>query len=470
MKKVFFLFLCSIMLACSTGAWAIESNTKGVAPVNFYTVQDFNDTNKYIFDCDFSKIEKSGEKSRPYCLRVCTDNASCSGLNADNYFSAFMPFNYQYSPVGAYDYAINLFRYFEKKQSTAEMNSLNKAFTNNSTNIDIKTANFASKLALEKFVPYSFALEGLKKGSFHVYISASDVLLRNKVYPTLKILSLKKPEKASDVNNLSKYGLVYSFYPGAYELKFDEDWISYLFGTPLFKEAKYNIESTVEYFAEIKKGASSIDFNAGSEITPAEKARPFDFEAKLANPDAYGKNGLRAAINPKNDGLINEYLPYYELEKVEIVKQSANGNETTVQIYDKSAIIALITNSGNLAGFTFSGTKEEGDKVSIRFTHQVKSTRLLDMGVIRSTKTGLRDIFGTLSAIFISDLNVNKFYDLKALPSNCLVKAKDVGLLDEKKANGYDVKTLQESLKDNSSVCDQRETLMTKVIITKDLM
>lgn len=470
MKKLFFLSLCSIMLVCSTGAWAIESNTKGVAPVNFYTVQDFNNTNKYIFDCDFSKIEKSGEKARPYCIRFCPDNTSCTGLNADNYFSYFIPFNYQYLPVMAYDYAINLFRYLEKSEANAEKVALNSAFSNNTNNSNVKTSTFASSLSLNKFVPYTFALEGLKKGSFHVFIPAKDVLLRNKIYPTLKILSLKKPENSAETNTISKYAVVYSVYPQAYEVRFDDDWVSYLLGVPLYKDAKYNIEATATYFDEVTKGASSIDFNAGSAVTPAENARPFDFEAKLANPDAYGKNSLRPAINSKNDGLINEYLPYYELEKVEIIKQSANGNETTIQIYDKNAINALIANPDESAGFMFSAMKEDGDKVSVRFTHKVKSPRLLNMGVIRSTNTGLRDIFGTLSAVFVSDLNVNKFYDLKKLPSNCLVKAQEAGLLDGKKSNGYDIKSLKETLKDNSSVCDPRETLMIKIILTKDLL
>lgn len=465
------LILSAIVLILLSGnAFANSgSNVEGLAPANFFDIQDFNNTKTYGFDCDFSKVLKSGEKARPYCVRLCQDNTSCKGMNADNYVSYFIPFNYQYIPVAAYDYAINAFRYMEKDNVTNSKNMLGKILANKPAASGVTVSDFAANLSFPNFVPYSFALKGDEKGVYHIFISAKDILLRNGIYPSLKLLALKKPTKTSDENSLSKYSVEYSIYPSAFEVPYSDDWTSYFLGIPLYEKAKYNVGSVVKYFEEAALGAKSIDFKASDSPTGAEKARPFDFSLRLKAMQADKNVILAPAIGDKSEGFANEQLPPYSLEKIEIVKKTPTGEEFVIQAYNKEAVEALIAKADETDGFLFSGIKNDNETISIRFKHAAQTPAYVDLSVGRALKTGIRDIYGLLGTFLVSDLNISKYYDFKDVPRDCLTQTGAAALLDEQGVKAYDIKAFTESFKDTASVCDTREKVMTKIIITNKI-
>lgn len=443
-----------------------ERGTSGLIPANYYDIEDFKNIKHYVFSCDYSKVKASGEKARPYCVRVCGDNTSCLGANADNYFSTYMPFNFQYLPVIAYDYALNSFAFFERNGESLEQKAFNNAFTNNPSNSNVKTPAFAANLSFQKFTPYSFALSGGEKGRYNIFIAASDVLLRNKIYPTFKLLSLKEPTEGSRKNSLSKYSIEYGINPSAFLTDYSSDKISYLTGAPLYENAKYNIESLIKYFEGISKGAKSIDFKTSGAPTFSELARPFVFEDKII---AYWSNKgveLAPAVN-KDAGFLNEYLPYYSLNKIEIIKKSPNGTETVMHIYDSEAIASLLAGSSPAAGFSFNGFKEEGDVIALRFTHSANPPAFIDMGVLRSINTGIRDMYASLGTAMVSDLNVGKYYDFQEIPLDCIKKLNASEVLKKAGKTPEQIKMFTGPLKDDKSVCDPREIFMTSIILTE---
>lgn len=471
MKKLIFSAIVLILLSGYAVAAETSDNkgVEGLIPANFFDIQDFKNTKNYNFDCDFSKVLKSGEKARPYCVRLCPDNSSCKGGNGDNYVSYFIPFNYQYLPVAAYDYAINAFRFMEKDNATANKNMLGTVLANKSGASGLTVSDFADGLSFPNFVPYTFALKGEGNGVYHIFISSKDVLLRNKIYPSLKLISLKKPAKASNENSLSKYLVEYSVYPSTYEVPYSDEWVSYFLGIPIYEKAKYNVGSVVKYFEEVAVGAKSIDFKANKSATAAEKARPFDFSSKLKAMQADKNIILTPAIGDKSEGFVNEQLPPYFLEKIEIVRTTPTGEEFVIQAYNKEAIESLIAKTDETDGFLFSGIKNDNETISVRFRHVAVEPSYVNLGVARSIKTGVRDIYGLLGTFFVSDLNISKYYDFKEIPRDCLNKTNAAALLDGQGVSTSNIKTFTDSFKDTSSVCDNREKVMTKIIITNKI-
>ena len=93
----------------------------------------------------------------------------------------------------------------------------------------------------------------------------------------------------------------------------------------------------VEIIDKRKKNNDSI------EVLESEKARPFVFEKKIAaalkqNKD---KNVIMPSLPKQDNHFLNEYLPKYTLEKIEIVVKNGKS-EKVLKKYDRNNIAELL--------------------------------------------------------------------------------------------------------------------------------
>lgn len=401
-------------------------------------------------NCDFDKIAK-GPSGEHFCST--DDNA--------NYVSYFVSYNYQVMPKTSLDFLLNLTQQLDKDNKKIEKSLVQSSFYNKNK----EDINYNS------ITPTSFVTE--KDNKLSIFISKNDVLLRKNIYPSLVFKSLEKP-KEEYLDNLPDYKIKFLIYPHLLTADYTSNWISAFLGIPSFSDVENLLvngkkDEVFKYFDNLEN-KSSKDSNTllkGTNISFFELARPFVFHDKIEKANK-SKNALIPSLPSDNEGFINEYLPSYTLNKIEIIKKSENDKELVIKKWDDSQIRDMILNNDETSGFYFDADKTN-DKLIIRYTHKVNNPRYRGEGYMRSNMSGLSTIYENLKNTIVTDINVAESFKLKDLPLDCINKVDIKNLLDGASISAYKKEELLNGFTDAVSSCSLSQIMMTKVIFYRHI-
>ena len=239
-----------------------------------------------------------------------------------------MSFNFQAVELLASDYIMNLARSYEKDEKNLQLGYLSELFNPVKRSFyddDSKNLLF-QKMLFTNMQPASFVTK--TDNDISIFLSKKDVFLRSTVYPSLKLNGLAY-DKSSDMTYLTESSLQYSVYPHAYEVEYVTEWMAQYVGAPELYKNEKNIKAVLDYFETLKKGKDKIEDHSTSTLLESEKARPFVFEKKIAA--AIKQNKDKSVIMPslpkQDNHFLNEYLPKYTLEKIEIVEKNGKSEK-----------------------------------------------------------------------------------------------------------------------------------------------
>ena len=439
---VFFVCGCSAFGHRISGS--VDKNVR-----NYSALKEIKPQKHVVFKCDFNKsaIGPAGENF-------------CSGNENADYVSYFTSITYQVLPETFSDYVMNLAKQLELDGKISYKTALSEYSSQGRDGV--KSMNF------DKMDPLSFALDSAHK--IAIFISKKDIFLRNRIYPSLKLLSLTAPNEADGKDTLSDYRIKYSIYPHTISSFYSTNWLSSLLGIPKFTDAERIFDSgerekVLSYFSAIEKQNNGT----GSEnIGAVELARPFVFSKKIASAYIDTANMLKPSPPESGEGFINEYLPSFSLEKVEIVRKSVSGEEVIIRSWNNEDIAELIENPDETAGFFFSTDKFPSGILSIRFTHKAQEPRYSDEGLMRAEASGIAFIYSSIGETIVTDLDIAEYFPIKALPVECI---KDAGIIRFLEGSGFSEQEIAKAVNiftDTLSSCSPCQLIMTKVIFARN--
>lgn len=465
MKKILTaLFSLFILSACAT--LNLSGNSTKI-PSSYDTLLKNTETKKITYICQFD----STVYEYPTCFfaeKFEQGSSETSNVKVDDldYVSFFISFNYQNNKVLANDYIMNLFRSYEKDKKNIQLEYISEMFNPVKRNFyDEETKNLLSqKMMFDNLQPSSFVTK--YDNSISIFLSKKDIFLRNEIYPSLKIKGVTTP---ADAKYFSESNIQYLVFPHLFDTKYSSDWLATYLGVPSIIANEKNIEEMTKYFKDIEKNKDEIVDHSTSKLLASEKARPFVFENKIEKVKRNNPNSseIFPLINYDDDHFINEYLPKYVLEKIEIIKKSGN-EEKVVKTYNKANISELLISNEDIAGFAHRLEKDNNDVIIVRYTHNVDKPRYQDQGLFRLRSSGLESIYNKLRKTIVTDMVISKPYELKNIPYDCIEKA---GVKKFLKKSGLDDTEINKYLSlftNKTEKCLDSEIFMTKVIFQRD--
>lgn len=464
MKKITTL----ILLICISAFGALNLSTKSfaAAPNSYETLLKNKEIKKITYSCVFD----NKKYAYPTCKfeERCEKGSTCFKVNDLDYVSFFVSFNFQAVELLASDYVMNLTRSYEKDEKNLQLGYLSALFNPVKRSFyDDETKNLLfQKMMFTNMQPSSFVTK--IDNDVSIFLSKKDVFLRNTIYPSLKLNGIVY-DKSKPLEYITESSLQYSVYPHAYEVEYVTEWMANYVGAPELYKNEKNISQIVAYFSALKQGKDKIEDHSGSAILESEKARPFVFENKIANFIKQNKDkALILPSLPKNDDhFLNEYLPKYTLEKIEIIEKNGK-NEKVLKKYDKNNIAELLISNEDIAGFAYRVDNVTNGTLLIRYTHTADAPRYENPGLLKLKNSGLSGIYGKLRNTIVTDLEIAVPYELTSLPYDCIEKAEVADILSKKGVSAKEISAYLALFQDKNTQCIDSELFMTKVIFLRD--
>ena len=466
MKK-FTIFILTFITISAFSALNLSTKSMAAVPGNYETLMENTEIKKITYSCLFDNTKYA----YPTCKFVenCEKGSTCFKVNDIDYVSFFMSFNFQAVKLLASDYIMNLARSYEKDEKNLQLGYLSELFNPVKRSFyddDSKNLLF-QKMLFTNMQPASFVTK--TDNDISIFLSKKDVFLRSTVYPSLKLNGLAY-DKSSDMTYLTESSLQYSVYPHAYEVEYVTEWMAQYVGAPELYKNEKNIKAVLDYFETLKKGKDKIEDHSTSTLLESEKARPFVFEKKIAA--AIKQNKDKSVIMPslpkQDNHFLNEYLPKYTLEKIEIVEKNGKS-EKVLKKYDRNNIAELLISNEDIAGFAYRvDNVPEKSTLSIRFTHSAEAPRYENPGYLKLKNSGLTGIYGKLRKTIVTDLDIDAPYELTSLPYDCIEKVKVADILSKKGVSEKEISTYLSLFKNKDVQCIDSELFMTKVIFLRD--
>ena len=439
MKKITTL----ILFICISAFGALNLSTKSFAavPNSYETLVENKEIKKITYSCVFD----NKKYAYPTCKfeERCEKGSTCFKVNDLDYVSFFVSYNFQAVELLASDYVMNLARSYEKDEKNLQLGYLSTLFNPVKRSFyDDETKNLLfQKMMFTNMQPSSFVTK--TDNDISIFLSKKDVFLRNTIYPSLKL-----------------NGITYDK---------SNEWMAQYVGAPELYKNEKNISQVVAYFDALKKGKDKTEDHSGSALLESEKARPFVFENKIAkfikqNKD---KNLLLPSLPKQDNHFLNEYLPKYNLEKIEIIEKNGK-NEKVLKKYDKNNIAELLISNEEIAGFAYRVDNVTNGTLLIRYTHTADAPRYENPGLLKLKNSGLSGIYGKLRNTIVTDLEISVPYELTSLPYDCIEKAEVADILSKKGVSKKEISTYLSLFKDKSTQCIDSELFMTKVIFLRD--
>lgn len=464
MKK----FTTLILFICISAFGALNLSTKSFAavPNSYETLVENKEIKKITYSCVFD----NKKYAYPTCKfeERCETGSTCFKVNDLDYVSFFVSYNFQAVELLASDYIMNLARSYEKDEKNLQLGYLSALFNPvKRTFYDDETKNLLfQKMVFTNMQPSSFVTK--TDNDISIFLSKKDVFLRSTIYPSLKLNGITY-DKSKPLEYITESSLQYSVYPHAYEVEYVTEWMAQYVGAPELYKNEKNISQVVAYFDALKKGKDKIEDHSGSALLESEKARPFVFENKIAkfikqNKD---KNLLLPSLPKQDNHFLNEYLPKYNLEKIEIIEKKGK-NEKVLRKYDKNNIAELLISNEEIAGFAYRVDNVTNGTLLIRYTHTADAPRYENPGLLKLKNSGLNGIYGKLRNTIVTDLEITVPYELTSLPYDCIEKAGVADILSKKGVSKKEISTYLSLFKDKSTQCIDSELFMTKVIFLRD--
>jgi hypothetical protein len=276
-----------------------------------------------------------------------------------------------------------------------------------------------TRYEVEHKQPTSFALKD--KDSYHIVISKPDLLMRTKIYPEYSVLSLRY-EGQEEPKNVGEYIVRYRIAPYTFDKPYGDIQSSRILGLPdrtavagrlnSVQRLQLNSYSTLieRYWSYNRQYQYSTDY-----ITALDYALP---QLLLAKQGFQSELSFPVPPPLPEEGLLNDYLPAYELQEVQIVYADGFGSERVLQSYNKDDIAKVIISYENEA-LTYS-TLVNHDSFGIRFIYKPMLPRVKDIDPALADELGISYIYSTLGATIETQLNVLRFYELEKLPRACV--------------------------------------------------
>lgn len=464
MKKITTL----ILFICISAFCALNLSTKSfaAAPNNYETLVENKEIKKITYSCVFD----NKKYAYPTCKfeERCEKGSTCFKVNDLDYVSFFVSFNFQAVELLASDYIMNLARSYEKDEKNLQLGYLSTLFNPVKRSFyDDETKNLLfQKMMFTNMQPSSFVTK--TDNDISIFLSKKDVFLRNTIYPSLKLNGITY-DKSNPLTYITESALQYSVYPHAYEVEYVTEWMAQYVGAPELYKNEKNISQVVAYFDALKQGKDKIEDHSGTALLESEKARPFVFENKIAKFIKQNKDKtLLLPSLPKQDNhFLNEFLPKYNLEKIEIIEKNGK-NEKVLKKYDKNNISELLISNEEIAGFAYRVNNVTNGTLLIRYTHTADSPRYENPGLLKLKNSGLNGIYGKLRNTIVTDLEISVPYELASLPYDCIEKAEVADILSKKGVSEKEISAYLALFKDKSTQCIDFELFMTKVIFLRD--
>ncbi|WP_242347513.1 hypothetical protein [Mucispirillum schaedleri] len=465
MKKFTTLILAFI---CISAIYALNLSTNcfAAAPNSYETLVDNNEVKKITYSCVFD----NKKYAYPTCKfeERCEKGSTCFKVSDLDYVSFFVSFNFQAVEILASDYIMNLARSYEKDEKNLQLSYLSALFNPvKRTFYDDETKNLLfQKMLFTNMQPSSFVTK--TENDVSIFLSKKDVFLRNTIYPSLKLNGITY-DKSKQLEYITESSLQYSVYPHAYEVGYVTEWMAQYVGAPELYKNEKNISQVVVYFDELKKGKDKIEDHSGSAVLESEKARPFVFENKIAKFIQQNKDkDLLLPSLPKQDNhFLNEYLPKFTLEKIEIIEKNGK-NEKVLKKYDKNNIAELLISNEEIAGFAYRVDNISKGILLIRYTHTADAPRYENPGLLKLKNSGLNGIYGKLRKTIVTDLEITVPYELTSLPYDCIEKVDVAKILSKKGVSEKEISAYLSLFNDKNTQCIDSELFMTKVIFLRD--
>lgn len=457
-----------ILFICISAFIALNLSTKSfaAAPNSYETLVENKEIKKITYSCVFD----NKKYAYPTCKfeERCETGSTCFKVNDLDYVSFFVSYNFQAVELLASDYIMNLARSYEKDEKNLQLGYLSALFNPvKRTFYDDETKNLLfQKMVFTNMQPSSFVTK--TDNDISIFLSKKDVFLRSAIYPSLKLNGITY-DKSNPLEYITESSLQYSVYPHSYEVEYVTEWIAQYLGAPELYKNEKNINQVLAYFDALKQGKDKIEDHSGSALLESEKARPFVFENKIAkfikqNKD---KNLLLPSLPKQYNHFLNEFLPKYSLEKIEIIKKN-DKNEKVLKRYDKNNIAELLISNEDIAGFAYRVDNVTDGKLLIRYTHTADAPRYENPGLLKLNNSGLSGIYGKLRNTIVTDLEIDIPYELTSLPYDCIEKAKVADILSKKGVSEKEISTYLSLFQDKSTQCIDSELFMTKVIFLRD--
>lgn len=464
MKKIttIILFIC----ISAFGALNLSTKSFAAAPNSYETLVENKEIKKITYSCVFD----NKKYAYPTCKfeERCEKGSTCFKVNDLDYVSFFVSFNFQAVELLASDYVMNLARSYEKDEKSLQLGYLSALFNPEKRSFyDDETKNLLfQKMMFTNMQPSSFVTK--TDNDISIFLSKKDVFLRNTIYPSLKLNGITY-DKSKPLEYLTESSLQYSVYPHAYEVEYVTEWMAQYVGAPELYKNEKNISQVLAYFDALKKGKDKIEDHSGSALLESEKARPFVFENKIANFIKQNKDKtlLLPSLPKQDDHFLNEYLPKYNLEKIEIIEKNSK-NEKVLKKYDKNNIAELLISNEEIAGFAYRVDNVTNGTLLIRYTHTADAPRYENPGLLKLKNSGLSGIYSKLRNTIVTDLEISVPYELTSLPYDCIEKAEVANILSKKGVSEKEISAYLALFKDKSTQCIDSELFMTKVIFLRD--
>lgn len=462
-KTAVFISLLLILFLSACAALNLSSNPK-VIPSDYETLTVNKEIKKINYKCSFD----ASKYEYPNCSFVekCDNENPCFKVSDLDYVSFYMSFNFQNITLLANDYIMNLARSFEKDNDNIKRGYISELFNPVKRSFyDEDTKNLLfQKMRFSNMTAASFATK--YNNDISIFLSKKDVFLRNTVYPSLKLTGIKKSGSSS--RYLSDMLLQYTVYPHAFDVAYSTDWMAAYLGAPSLNEYENSVPLIQVYFRNLSANKDKIEEHSGSKLLDSEKARAFVFEDKIREAV---KNNSTDAVMPllpsKMDGFLNEYLPKYNLEKIEIVKKLGD-TEKILKKFDKSSIAELLISNEEIAGFAYKAENSADGVLSIRFTHKADAPRYANPGLLKLRNSGIEGIYNKLRAVIVTDLDIDKPYELSSIPYDCVNKANISDILLKAGMSESEKDKYISIFKDKSTKCIPYEEFIIKVIFSRD--
>lgn len=464
MKKITIL----ILLICISAFGVLNLSTKSfaAAPNSYETLVKNKEIKKITYSCVFD----NKKYAYPTCRfeERCEKGSTCFKVNDLDYVSFFVSFNFQAVELLASDYVMNLARSYEKDEKNLQLGYLSALFNPVKRSFyDDETKNLLfQKMMFTNMQPSSFVTK--IDNDISIFLSKKDVFLRNTIYPSLKLNGIAY-DKSKPLEYITESSLQYSVYPHAYEVEYVTEWMAKYVGAPELYKNEKNISQIVDYFDKLKQGKDKIEDHSGTALLESEKARPFVFENKIAKFIKQNKDKtlLLPSLPEHDDHFLNEYLPKYTLEKIEIIEKNGK-NEKVLKKYDKNNVAELLISNEEIAGFAYRVDNVTNGTLLIRYTHTADAPRYENPGLLKLKNSGLSGIYGKLRNTIVTDLEIAVPYELTSLPYDCIEKAEIADILSKKGVSAKEISAYLALFQDKNTQCIDSELFMTKVIFLRD--
>lgn len=405
MRKLLLLFL-SLLIA---GAYGCAVHNTG-GSVN-YDVRDYQalmkagDIKKVDYYCNFEKIAGGDmEAYGDYCLKA--DN--------EDYVSRYVSFDVQSTNV-----------YRNHLVQMVAMVSMEKGGAWQLKYYQIFSLDDYDKLMvydIEPAQPTSFTL--LDDDGFQIIISKADLLARRKIYPELTVHSLK-----SDVTppaSINDFNIKYQIAPYIYNIKYSDPLRGRLLGLPDYQVFAGKYDSVKEI--QINRYAEELDKywkNPTAYKYDPAKATVVDFAIPQLGREKFSSDNVPTDIRPRPvspyvyEGLLNDYLPSYVLDRVEIVYIDTAGVEKVAKTFTNDDIMNVLVSYEDHSALVYGDTPVDG-WVAIRFIHKAQPPAVSGLKPVTAEQLGIGYIYSDIGTEIHTSLYVERFYQINKLPRACV--------------------------------------------------